>query len=98
MRVGKGGGYSDLEFALLVAAGVVGDATTIATTVHPLQVVDEELPETEHDFRVDLIVTPDDVIRTDGGNRPRGILWHHLDDARIDAIPVLAAQAGRSAT
>jgi hypothetical protein len=31
-------------------------------TVHPLQVVDEPLPETIHDFRVDLVVTPDEVI------------------------------------
>jgi 5-formyltetrahydrofolate cyclo-ligase family len=29
VRVGKGGGYSDLEFGLLVEARLVGDATTI---------------------------------------------------------------------
>src|SRR3712207_3064873 len=40
VRVGKGGGYSDLELALLIEAGLVDDATTIVTTVHPLQVVD----------------------------------------------------------
>jgi 5-formyltetrahydrofolate cyclo-ligase len=34
------------------------EQTTIATTVHRLQVVDAELPESGHDFRVDLIVTP----------------------------------------
>ena len=48
-RVGKGGGYSDLEFALLAEAGLVGSAT-MATTAHPLQVLDEDLPETDHDF------------------------------------------------
>src|SRR5918912_4303812 len=69
VRVGKGGGYSDLELGLLVEAGLVDDATTIVTTVHPLQVVDEELPETAHDFRVDLIVTPDEVIRTGARRR-----------------------------
>ena len=92
MRVGKGGGYSDLELALLVESGLVGDQTTIITTVHPLQLLDEELPETEHDFRVDVIVTPEEVIRTGGGNRPPGILWTHLDDAKIEAVPVLAAR------
>jgi 5-formyltetrahydrofolate cyclo-ligase len=91
VRVGKGGGYSDLEFALLVERGSIDDATTIATTVHPLQVLDEELPETEHDFRVDAIVTPEETVRTSGGNRPPGILWAHLDDAKVEAIPVLAA-------
>jgi 5-formyltetrahydrofolate cyclo-ligase len=89
VRVGKGGGYSDLELALLVEAGLVGERTTIVTTVHPLQLVDEELPETEHDFRVDLIVTPEGVIRTAGGKRPPGILWDHLDEEKIEAIPVL---------
>ena len=34
----------------------------IATTVHDLQVLDEDLPEQAHDFRVDLIVTPDRII------------------------------------
>jgi 5-formyltetrahydrofolate cyclo-ligase len=89
-RVGKGGGYSDLEFALLVEAGLVGDETVIATTVHPLQVLDEELPETEHDFRVDLVVTPDDVVETASRKRPAGILWEHLDEDKIAAVPVLA--------
>lgn len=35
-RVGNGGGYSDLEFALLVTAGLVDRQTVIATMVHPL--------------------------------------------------------------
>ena len=34
-RVGKGGGFSDLEFALLVEAGLIGTDTVVATTVHP---------------------------------------------------------------
>ena len=94
MRVGKGGGYSDLEFGLLVEAGLVGSATTIATTVHPLQLLDEELPETEHDFRVDLVVTPEETLRTPGHRRPPGILWTHLTAEKIAAIPVLASRAG----
>jgi 5-formyltetrahydrofolate cyclo-ligase len=92
VRVGKGGGYSDLEFALLVESGLVGERTTIVTTVHPLQLLDEELPETEHDFRVDLIVTPEEVIRTPGGNRPPGILWEYIDEEKVGSIPVLKAQ------
>ena len=94
VRVGKGGGYSDLEFGLLVEAGLVVDATTIATTVHPLQVLDEELPETEHDFRVDVVVTPDDTLRTPARPRPPGILWGHLTPEKIAAIPVLASRSG----
>jgi DNA-binding MarR family transcriptional regulator len=55
-RLGKGAGYADLEIALLVDAGLVTEQTTIATTVHELQVLGEEFPELPHDFRVDLLV------------------------------------------
>jgi 5-formyltetrahydrofolate cyclo-ligase len=89
VRVGKGGGYSDLELCLLVEAGLVHDETAIATTVHPLQLLDDELPETEHDFRVDVVVTPEDVIETGAEGRPPGILWDHLEEAKIAAVPVL---------
>ncbi len=96
VRIGKGGGYSDLEFALLQEVNLVDDSTVIATTVHRLQVLDRGLPETAHDFRVDLIVTPDEVTRTPRrqarAHRPRGIRWDDLTDETIDAIPVLAAR------
>jgi 5-formyltetrahydrofolate cyclo-ligase len=89
-RVGKGGGFSDLEFGLLVQAGLVDARTMLATTVHPAQLVDGDLPETAHDFRVDLIVTPHEAIRTGARGRPPGILWEHLDEAKIAEVPVLA--------
>jgi 5-formyltetrahydrofolate cyclo-ligase len=94
-RVGKGGGFSDLEFALLAEAGLVGADTVVATTVHPLQVLDEALPETDHDFRLDLIVAGEEVITCRRTRRPQGILWEHLDAAKVAAIPALAARAPR---
>jgi 5-formyltetrahydrofolate cyclo-ligase len=94
-RVGKGGGFSDLEFALLTEAGLIDDRTAIATTVHDLQVLDEELPETRHDFRVDLIVTPTGTIRPKARKRPPGIIWSHLGEDKIEEIPVLAAMSRR---
>ena len=93
VRLGKGGGYADLEMALLVEAGLVSEQTLIATTVHQLQVVDEPLPETEHDFRVDLIVTPDEVIACGPPRRPPGVMWEHLDQEKIAGVPVLASLA-----
>jgi 5-formyltetrahydrofolate cyclo-ligase len=93
VRIGKGGGYSDLEMALGRAAGWIDDATIVVTTVHPIQVVDAELPETGHDFRLDLIVTPDEVIECPRHRRPPGILWDHLDPEKIAAIPTLSALA-----
>ncbi|WP_242900760.1 5-formyltetrahydrofolate cyclo-ligase [Actinomadura terrae] len=92
-RLGKGAGYSDIEVALLCEAGLVTPRTTIVTTVHPLQVVDEPLPEEEHDFRVDLIVTPDEVIPCGPSRRPSGLLWNSLTAEKIASIPLLAARA-----
>lgn len=89
-RVGKGGGYSDLELALLVEAGAVDEDTVVVTTVHPAQVLDERLPETDHDFRVDRVVTPEETL-PGRRRRPPGILWDHLDGERLAAIPALAA-------
>src|SRR5262245_47522021 len=43
-RIGKGGGYSDLEFGLAREVGLVRDKTAVVTTVHDLQVLDEEMP------------------------------------------------------
>ncbi len=92
-RIGKGAGYSDLEVALLIEAGLVTDETVIVAPVHQLQVVDGEIPETEHDFSVDLIITPDEVIECPNRRRPRGLVWNDLTAEKIKAIPVLAAQA-----
>ncbi len=97
VRLGKGAGYADIEMALLQEAGLIGPATTIVTTVHRLQVVDEPLPETEHDFSVDLIISPEEVIQCRPPRRPRGLVWEHLSSEKIAAIPVLAARVGDSA-
>ena len=75
------------------AAPLLLTVATIVTTLHPLQVLDEELPETEHDFRVDLVVTSEETLRSPDPRRPPGILWSHLSPERIAAIPVLASRA-----
>jgi 5-formyltetrahydrofolate cyclo-ligase len=72
-----------------VERDLVDGGTRIATTIHPAQLLHEELPETAHDFRVDLIVTPGEVIRTRRVKRRTGILWDALDDAKAAGIPVL---------
>ncbi|GGK81962.1 5-formyltetrahydrofolate cyclo-ligase [Sphaerisporangium melleum] len=89
-RIGKGAGYSDLEVALLIEAGLITDETAIVTPVHQLQVIDEEIPETAHDFRVDFIVTPVEVIRCPTLRRPAGILWGDLSEDQINSIPALS--------
>jgi 5-formyltetrahydrofolate cyclo-ligase len=89
-RVGKGGGYSDLEFALARAAGAVDTRTTVLTTVHALQVLKNDIPMTPHDVPVDLVVTPERVIRTRTAfAKPEGIRWQELSAEQLEVIPVL---------
>jgi len=94
-RLGKGGGFADLEFALATAAGLIGPDTVCVTTVHELQVVGAgTIPLTSHDVPVDFIVTPERVIdcRARHGPRPAiGICWADLTEEKIAAIPLLAA-------
>jgi 5-formyltetrahydrofolate cyclo-ligase len=95
-RLGKGGGFADLEFALATAAGLIGPETVTVTTVHELQVRPSGvIPLTGHDVPVDLIVTPERVIdcRSRRGPRPTsGIIWADLTEEKIAAIPLLSAQ------
>lgn len=94
-RIGKGAGYSDLEVALLIEAGLVTDGTVIVAPVHGCQVIDDDIPETEHDVRADYIVTPDEVIRCPPSRRPSGLIWEHLTAEKIAAIPVFTTRADR---
>lgn len=92
VRLGKGGGFSDLEFAIAAEAGLVSDATLVATTVHELQVEPAgRIPATGHDVRVDLVVTPERVVRVhhEEVRPPAAVRWEELTDEKVDAIPVL---------
>ena len=95
VRLGKGAGYSDIEMALLAEAGLLSEQTIIATTVHDLQVLDEDLPEQVHDFRVDLIVTPERIIWPGNPKRPTALDVASLSPEQIAAIPVLGRRVRR---
>ena len=89
-RLGKGGGFSDLEYGLMVEMGKIDRRTLVATTVHPIQILRENLLMTAHDIPVGLVATPRAVIEVDGAHRrPPGILWDHLQPPQIHEIPVL---------
>ena len=99
-RLGKGGGFADLEFALATSAGLIGPYTICVTTVHELQVLPAgTIPLTSHDVPLDLIVTPQRIIdcRPRQGTRPpAAIRWEDLTEEKIAAIPLLAAQRARA--
>ena len=94
VRVGKGGGYADLEYGLAAAAGVVHPDTPVISTVHAMQVLDEDLPYTQHDVPLAVVITPDAIIRCNAGGaalpKPTGIYWDDLDERKIRSIPLLA--------
>jgi 5-formyltetrahydrofolate cyclo-ligase len=99
-RLGKGGGFADLEFALAAAAGLIGPQTVCVTTVHELQVLAAgTIPLTGHDVPLDFVITPERVIDCRARHEPRravGICWDDLTEEKIAAIPLLSAlQASR---
>lgn len=96
-RLGKGGGYSDMEYALAKTYGKITDATLIVTTVHPLQITDMDIPKEEHDITVEYIVTPGEVIKATGSySSPEGIIREILSQQQINEIPALAEIIGSS--
>lgn len=95
VRVGKGGGYADLEYGLAAAAGILTPDTPVITTVHPLQILTEPLPRSEHDVPLSYIATPEETICCPGDlPRPAGIYWDALTAEKIAAIPALGRLRG----
>lgn len=91
-RLGKGGGFADLEFAILSAAGLLADDVVVATTVHDVQVLDRgRIPVRPHDVRLDLVVAPSRVLRTEAAATAEAwIRWEDLTEDKIAAIPRLS--------
>ncbi|ARS89243.1 5-formyltetrahydrofolate cyclo-ligase [Natrarchaeobaculum aegyptiacum] len=94
-RIGKGEGYSDLEYAILRDLALVDEETPVATTVHERQLLEQSIPVGDHDVPMDLVVTPERTIRPDGGEKPDGIDWNLLEEDRLEEIPVLERLRGR---
>jgi 5-formyltetrahydrofolate cyclo-ligase len=89
-RVGKGGGYSDLEFAIGREFGFLSENTPVVTTVHQLQIVDEHIPMYVHDIPVDYVLTPQRVYRMNPSHpKPQGIYWDILSEGKLFSVPIL---------
>lgn len=89
-RLGKGGGYSDLEYALGRQAGLLSEDTPILTTVHRLQFTTLSWEMLVHDIPVDFIITPEEIIPTDKTYpKPEGIHWDLLQEDMLANILVL---------
>ncbi|NXQ45356.1 MTHSD protein, partial [Catharus fuscescens] len=106
-RIGKGEGYADMEYAMMVSMGAVQEDTPVVTIVHDCQVLDiaEELLD-DHDLTVDFILTPTRTIQTHCKRpKPQGIMWHKaMSSEMLGKIPILKTlrsrekQAGKDVT
>lgn len=91
-RLGKGEGFADLEFAMMMRMGTITENTIVVTTVHDCQIVDHLPPQLlkEYDVPVDIIVTPTQTIYVESRlKKPFGILWHMLSERRLKTMQVL---------
>ncbi|MGD1950264.1 MAG: 5-formyltetrahydrofolate cyclo-ligase [Leptolyngbyaceae cyanobacterium] len=94
-RTGKGAGFADLELAMLRECNLISEHTPVVTTVHDLQIVDTvELPMQNHDWRLDLIVTPTQSLITHNNHpKPTGLDWNSIQSDQLAIIPILRTWA-----
>jgi 5-formyltetrahydrofolate cyclo-ligase len=86
-RCGKGAGYSDLEWAILLELG--HPPVPVATTVHEVQVLDA-FPSAPNDLALHWIVTPTRTLEVrEPPPAARGLDWSLLGEAELEAMPVL---------
>ena len=89
VRLGKGGGYSDLEYAILLESGRIEQEVPIVTIVHDIQVINKPLRREKHDVPVDVIVTPTKVMNViERADRPEGLIPEILSDEH-KSLPIV---------
>jgi len=65
-RIGKGSGFGDREYAVLREKGLISDVTLYVVVAHPIQIFEDlSYLVDEHDVKVDLIITPNKIIKTE---------------------------------
>ena len=88
-RIGKGEGYSEMEYGVLRELRLVNESTPIITTVHDSQIVDF-VPLEDHDIAVDYIVTPTrELVVNRKRPRPAGIIWGKVTPDMMERMPIL---------
>ncbi|SFO91088.1 5-formyltetrahydrofolate cyclo-ligase [Cohaesibacter marisflavi] len=94
IRFGKGHAYFDLEWGMFTDLGLMEETTPVASIVHDVQVTDETVIASDLDIAIDMIATPEKLIRVERNERrPRGIRWDLLSKEQIMDIPPLAELA-----
>ncbi|MEM4527721.1 MAG: 5-formyltetrahydrofolate cyclo-ligase [Desulfurococcaceae archaeon] len=82
VRLGKGGGYAELEYGILRELNLIDERTPVVTTIHDLQVINS-IPLEIHDLSVDYYATPTKLVKIEPqGYKPKGIYWDLLREKR----------------
>jgi 5-formyltetrahydrofolate cyclo-ligase len=88
-KIGKGGGFSDLEYAIIREYEIANENTPTISTIHPLQILEYTLPMEKHDVPLDYIITRKGITKTNTDyDKPKNIYWDIIDD-KINEIPIL---------
>jgi 5-formyltetrahydrofolate cyclo-ligase len=88
-RIGKGEGYSEMEYGILRERKLVDDDVKVVTTIHDSQVVGS-FPLEKHDIPVDHILTPTRSYETHTViPKPKGIYWELVTEEMLHKMPIL---------
>jgi 5-formyltetrahydrofolate cyclo-ligase len=89
-RIGKGGGYSELEWAIAREYRKVDEDTPIVTTIHDVQLVKDVFEIAPYDLPMDYVITPSRVLSISRKReKPVGIYWDFITPEKINEIPIL---------
>ena len=87
-RIGKGEGYADREYAIIRELGQ--PSVPVVTTVHSIQLVEDDFPIDPYDLTVDWIATEKELIKTNTPySKPEGIIWEQVSEEEKEQMPVL---------
>ncbi len=90
-RLGKGEGYSDLEFGILLEYDLINRQVPIASTLHPAQELDRgRIPDESLDITLSQYHTPERSVDVDNpASRPTGLNPNRLTEEQLENIPIL---------
>ncbi|MEK5325782.1 5-formyltetrahydrofolate cyclo-ligase [Aeribacillus sp. FSL M8-0254] len=87
-RIGKGEGYADREYAIIRELGQ--PSVPVVTTVHSIQLVEDDFPIDPYDLTVDWIATEKELIKTNTPySKPEGIIWEQVSEEEKEQMSVL---------
>jgi len=89
VRIGKGGGYGEIEYGILKDIDSISEETPVFTSIHDVQLI-EKIPREEHDLLVDFVSTPTKTIRMERRHlQPEGIIWERITEKEMEHMPIL---------